>query len=239
MAETSKDPNLIHEEHRPRDVSAIARLRKQFAVAITKFIRAVQLSAILGVFMVACLLFLDLPARIFDIFTSGNSAIMPSNWLSQGEAFMPLSVFYLILVARRHGGEVATQVAWLSWVMAILILSVLLIYMAPELNADDYPDMRFVAGLAGSWLLGQLVAVSIYDVTRGGKWWRSPLYGALFGFAVQTAVYFFVIYFETTAPWLNWMVADFCIKAVMAVAFLAVYYPLRRSVRAYLGENRV
>ena len=85
-------------------------------------------------------------------------------------------------------------------------------------------------------MLGQYVAVSVYDVTRGGgRWWRAPLLAALIGFGVHAAVYFPSAYWSSGAPWFFWMVADYAVKAAIAFAFLPVYFVMQKALRPVGG----
>ena len=40
-----------------------------------------------------------------------------------------------------------------------------------------------------------------------------------------------IAYWTAEAPWINWMVQDFALKALLAFAFLGVYRLLRKGLR--------
>lgn len=237
MLDVIQDETIIHAGFRRREETAAQKLRRDFLKFLYQSWLIGRLAFLLVPLLFISILMLDLPLRLYDGVVGGDPVLSASNWLSRGEGMLAFSVFFLILVTRSYGVGVVTKVHGLSWALSAGLASALLVYLAPQLSTDDWPSGRFAVGFLASWFLGQLFAVNIYALMRGGKWWRAPLYGALFGFALQGAIYFPVVYWQSSVPWLNWLVMDFSIKAFLSVLFLLLYAVLRRALRPWLGRN--
>ncbi len=231
------DENLISEQKRVQEESAAAKLRRQFAVFMHRVWLLTRLSLVLVPIILFSVMLLDIPFRLFDGLTGDSPIFALSNWLSRGDLLLCFTFMFLLLITRSHGSVFVGRTVGLAWLLVTLIVVILLIYMAPNLNQSDLPSGRFLTGFLMSWYLGQLIAVYVYDYTRGGQWWRAPLYGGVFGFAVQVGIYFPVIYGSSQAPWLSWMVIDFAMKVLIVLGFLPLYYSLRRSFKPYLGAG--
>lgn len=229
----------IREYFRKREETATDRFNRQLRVFLRGVWKVVRHAMLLVPLLVTCILLLDLPLRLYDGIAGGQDNISPSNWLSWGEGLLVLSLFILICIARCHGAEFASRVMSVAWLMAAAFVAGLLFYLAPQLAPGDLPGTRFMLAFFGSWYFGQLIAVHVYDITRGGRWWRAPFYGLVFGFGVQCAFYFPAVYMGVgemhNVPWVSWMIIDFWIKALLALAFLPVYRMLKRSLRPVMG----
>ncbi len=226
---------LIAEQLNLADQTLLSVFRRK-ALGILKVLWTVFKSAmfILPAMLMAGLT-LDISFRGFDGPFDNMRSLAPGNWLSQGGVYMLLSVLILMWVTRRYGAVLATRAIAMSWLLTIFLTTVLLLYLAPQLSAADLPSARYVVGFVTSWLIGQIVVVHMYDLTRGGKWWRAPLYGGLFGMAAQTMLFFPIIYMGFDVPWLNWMVTDITVKTIIILAFLVPYHLLRRTIKPFQG----
>ena len=237
MSGVGHEDIVIHEGLRVQEETAAERFRRESLKFLYHCWQVGRLTLVLIPILGLSALLLDLPLRMYDGLVGGDPAFVASNWLSQGEGLLVLSMFFLVLVTRSYGPDFAIRVQSVSWIVTASLASILLIYLAPELTGDDWPGGRFAAGFLISWFVGQIFAVHFYDLMRGGKWWRAPLYGLLVGFAVQAAIYFPVVYWDAGVPWISWMVIDFCLKAFLSVLFLGLYWMLRRPLRPYLGHG--
>ena len=216
-----------------RDRSAERTLKARMLRALARFLERLVIVSGLSVFVLPLLLgaivTLDLPIGWFDGWAP-SPGFRASNWLSRGEVLLTGSVFLLVLMTRRYGSALVGRVQGLSWLLAIGISALMLIYLAPDLTQDDMPRGRYVLGVIVSWFFGQQVAIQTYDAVRGGLWWRAPFYGALFGLLAQVLVFFPVAYGDAAVPWGRWMLLDFSIKVLAAAAFLLLYGVLRRRI---------
>ncbi|MGV6802310.1 MAG: hypothetical protein ACWA5L_10345 [bacterium] len=228
------DPVLISETIREEE-TVLLRLRRQFWVALQQLGRLLGLSFLLIPLLFTAILYLDIPFHFFDRWLAMPISELPGNWLSRGDILLYFFIPALILITRCYSAEISGRVLSLSWAIIVLLLVSLLIYIAPQLSIADLPSARFSLAFFLSWYLGPLFAAHIYDITKGGKWWRAPLYGLVIGSAVQVAIYFPGIYAGTSAPWISWMIVDFMLKLALGVLFLPVYSALRRVLRPYLG----
>jgi len=226
------EPATPVETRRPVRITALQRLMDQSSEFFSGLTRMTLLAAILTPVLLVAFLTIDLPVRVFDGAAGGDFAVRPSNWLTRGGLVMALAPLLAILFSRRFGGDEASRAITASWGVAALAVFAELSYLAPALEPQDFPGARFTMVFVASAMAGQYIAVNVYDVARGGgQWWRAPLYGALSGYFVHVLIYFPVAFWGQGAPWLNWMVGDFAIKAMLAFAFLPVYGLLRRKLR--------
>lgn len=221
---------LIGEQDRREDYTARARAVRRLQEGLRRLGLVAGLSVFVLPLLLAALITLDLPLGWFDGWVH-NDALRASQWVSRGEALLAASIFLLILLTRRYGALVVTRVQGLSWILAVGLSAVMLVYLAPQLTEADMPPMRYVLGVIVAWFTGQQVAIQVYDTVRGSAWWRAPFYGALFGFGVEVALFFPIAYGGADVPWASWMFLDFCLKVLAAAAFLVLYRLLRRRIR--------
>ena len=201
-------------------VSFFVSLGRLFVLALT-----------LGVVIFLSILSLDIPVRWFDHWFSAE-AIRPGQWLSKGGLYFWGAACLVVLMSRRFGGEEAARAVTAAWTLAALGVFAGLSYLAPDLENADLPRLRAVIGVVAAAMAGEFVIAAVYDVVRGGaRWWRAPLFALLAGAFVHILIYFPVIYAGLDYPWVNWMVADFAVKAVLSALFLIPYALLRRRLK--------
>lgn len=231
-----KDPVLISEKVREED-SVRRRLMRMMGEAMLTARRLAVLCAFLVPIMLAAILTPDLPFRLFDGVGGLALSELPSNWMARGDFLILFIVPVILLTTRVYSAVFAGRILGFSWLIVVALAGMLLIYLAPELSRADFPSLRFALVFLLSWYIGPLFAAYCYDVTRGGNWWRAPLYGGVIGYAVQVAIYFPGLYLGTGAPWISWMILDFAIKCVVLIGFLPFYFLLRRRLKPYLGRG--
>jgi uncharacterized PurR-regulated membrane protein YhhQ (DUF165 family) len=234
-AERTMEVSVAVETRRPvRETPAERFARELFAFGAA-VVRMAILAAIFTPVLLLAFLTVDMPVRRFDHLFDING-LKPSHWLNIGGLAMALGAPLAILFTRRFGGDEASRAVTAAWGVAAVATFAELSYLAPTLDASDFPSIAFVVAFVASAMVGQYVAIGVYDVTRGGgHWWRAPLVAALSGFAAQTIVYFPIAYWGSRAPWFNWMISDFSVKAAIAFAFLAVYRFMQKSLRPVGG----
>jgi len=178
----------------------------------------------------------DLPLRWFDGWIS-SASLKPSSWVTVADFWFLISMFVMILMARRVGGDLVSHAQGFAWLILVVASFAMIVLLAPTLTAEDLPNGRPILGLALAWYAGPLVAVQIYVLTRGGQWWRAPLLGGLFGVIVQTSLYFPIAFPQTGVPWLLWWAMDLTIKTFAVALFVLFYGAMRRRIvpRPYLG----
>ena len=220
---------VIGERDRTDERTLKARMLRALARFLERLVIVSGLSVFLLPLLLAALITLDLPIGWFDGWAPSDG-LRASNWLSRGEGLLTASVFLLILMTRRYGAIIVGRVQGLSWLLAVGIAALMLVYLAPQLSQSDMPRGRYVIGVVVSWFIGQQVAIQTYDSLRGGLWWRAPFYGALFGLLAQVLVFFPVAYGGSGVPWGRWMLLDYSIKVLAAGAFLVLYRLLRRRI---------
>ena len=219
------------EQRRPIKETPLERLGRaagDFAVAL---FRVAMLSALLLPILIFAFFSVDLPFRGFDQYF-GAMLAKPGNWLSLGFFAMALAPFLVILVSRRFGGEEASRVVTASWAISALGAFAGVSYLAPTLSDGDMPSVSYVVAFIGAATISQFTAAAVYDLTRGREsWWRAPLYASICAFVAHTLIYFPIAYWNSNAPWLNWMVLALSFETALAAVFLGLYRAVRKPLR--------
>lgn len=219
------------EHRRPVRETPAQKLARETAAFVKGLLRMLVLAAALAPVLLFSFLTADLPVRSFDHLFDAP-ALKPGNWLSIGSLVMGLGAPLAVLMTRRFGGEEASRAVTAAWGVAAVASFAEISYLAPVLEASDFPSVRFVVAFVAGAMIGQYISIAAYDITRGGgRWWRAPLIATLCGFAAHSLVYFTVAYWNARAPWFNWMVSDFALKTLTAFAFLPIYKFLQKPLR--------
>lgn len=219
------------EHRRPFRETPAEKLGREIAAFGVKLFRTASLTAILTPVLLLAFLTFDLPVRNFNV-VFDNPILKPSLWLSQGTLIITMMLPMVLLIARRFGGDEASASVTASWGVAAVMTFAGLSAIAPTLETGDMPAMRFIIAFVASTMLGQYLAIGVYDITRGGgPWWRAPLVSCLVGFGVQSVIYFPSAYWKSTEPWLSWMMFDLVVKAAISALFLPVYWMLLKPLR--------
>lgn len=226
---------LIHEGLRVSVETPGERRRREAAINLRRAVMIARMAIPVAIIQIIALINLDIALPWFDGFVDAE-AFAPSNWLSRGDGLMAVALVLLVCMTRRHGGDLAAKAHGLAWLIGVVITSWFLFSIMHDLTAEDMPSSRFVAAYLCSWYLAQAVAIQIYDLKRGGIWWQAPFFAGLFGFGVQSVVYFFAAFYGTEAlHWVSWLVIDFAIKMGFVVVCLPIYWLLRPVIRPYMG----
>lgn len=219
------------EHRRPIRETPAQKLARETAAFARGLLRMIVLAAVLSPVLLFAFLTVDIPVRSFDNLFD-VAALKPGNWLTIGGVIIALGAPLSVLMTRRFGGDEASRAVTAAWGVAAIASLAELSYLAPVLESSDFPSVRFVVAFVSSAMVGQYLAIGVYDVTRGGgRWWRAPLIALLSGYAAHSLIYFCVAYWSAPAPWFNWMVSDFAVKALTAFAFLPVYKFLQKPLR--------
>ena len=224
------------------EVSVAVENRRPHETPMQRLLRAVQefFSGLLRTALLAACLFpiifmafltVDIPVKGYDHWFQ-STALKPGNWLSTGGLLLNLAPMIVVLVARRFGGEEASRAVIAAWGLAAIAAFAEFTYLAPQLEGVEFPGLNFLIAFVAAAMSGQLFTAAVYDLTRGGgAWWRAPFYGLLSGYFLHVLLYYPIAYWTSKAPWPNWAVTDFAIKAVMASLFVALYYLLRKKIK--------
>ncbi|MBI1365965.1 MAG: hypothetical protein GC153_08415 [Alphaproteobacteria bacterium] len=223
------------EQRRPIKETPMQRFKRELVAFAGGLVRMSLLAAFLVPVLLLSFLTADLPVRNFDhLFDIAE--LKPSNWLNIGALIMNAGAPLAILFTRRYGGDEASRAVTAAWGLAAIASFAEISYLAPILSTSDFPSVRFVVAFVSSALVGQYLAIGVYDVIRGGgEWWRAPLFAVLSGFGAQSLLYFPIAYWTSDSPWFNWMISDFAVKAATAVAFLPIYRLLQKPLRPLGG----
>lgn len=234
-------PDVI-EHYRAEEVTLLFRLKRLAARAAGSALTSALLALIIFPLLVLGIITINLPATLFDGWTS-NPGLRPSLWLSRGDLVLGATLLVLILMTRRHGGAIAARALGFAWILLLFVTVIFLLYRAPELTAGDFPNGRVVIGLVAGWYGAGWIAIRVYDLTRGSRWYRPPFLALMCGFVFQSLVTLPVTYVGTGLPWNWWLGANVVIQTCLTVIYVAVYrllrvrfHPRATSVTGYGGQ---
>ena len=219
------------EHRRPVRETPAEKLAREIGAFGVSLLRTATLTAVVTPLLLAAFLTVDLPVRRFDLLFDAT-LLKPSLWLSIGGVLMTAALPLVLLIARRFGGDEASAAVTASWGVAAVLSFAGLSYIAPTIDNGDLPATRFVLAFVASAMVGQYLAIAVYDITRGGgPWWRAPLVACLFGFVAQAVIYFPWVYWNERQPWFSWLVFDIVLKVGVAFLFLPLYRFLLKPLR--------
>jgi uncharacterized PurR-regulated membrane protein YhhQ (DUF165 family) len=217
---------LVVERYYDYALTGRSRVVRVLGQTLRRVIALLGLSVFFVPVLVLGLVTLDLPLRMLDGIVPLDQ-VAPSRFLSRGEGILGAGLFLALLGTRRWGSQRIGQTVLVSWLLALAFTAMLVLDLAPELTAEDYPEARFVVCAVLSWMAGHASGVTAFDMTRGGSWWRAPFFGGLVGMAVQALIYFPATYLGTSQPWLWWLAISLYLALAGALAFTLVYAGLR------------
>jgi uncharacterized PurR-regulated membrane protein YhhQ (DUF165 family) len=163
----------------------------------------------------ACVVYSDIPVEGLGTF-AGRPVTL-------GLALVPLTFFVIHLTNRRYGATYAFAQVLLAWGLALVAIPALLPAITPAM------DLRTLAGFAAGLFVSQLVAIVLFDGTRGPTWWKAPLVASVAGGIVLCVVAFPAAFAGTSPGWVGEMV-NYLALALGAAVLLLVPYGLMRSL---------
>ncbi len=230
---TMRAPAAV-ERHRAHEQTIAYRFRVFVGHFADRALVITGLSLVLLPLYILGVLALDLPFTWFDGWAAPDG-LKPSAWMSRGDIAFIISVCAMIIMTRRYGARLVGQAQGASWLALTGVSALMLLYLAPQLTAADFPSGRYVIGFVVSWYVAGQIAIYLYQMTRGGRWWRAPLLGAMVGLISQSLIFFPIAMSASISAWPLLFVADLTLKAVIAAVFLGVYRLTRRRVRPRPG----
>lgn len=143
-----------------------------------------------------------------------------NDWLTWGAFSYPLVFLVADLTNRALGPQAARRVAWMGFVIAVLVS----LALAP---------WRIALASGAAFLFSQLMDVAVFNRWRRHSWWKAPLIGSLVASVVDTAVFFFLTFAGSGMDWLQLAAGDLAVKAAMAAVLLAPYRALLPRLQAW------
>ena len=167
------------------------------------------------------------------------------DWLTWGALTYPLAFLVTDLMNRIYGPGPARQVVLIGFVVGVFCSLV-----GTQIMGEFGPLVTFRVALGSgiAFLTAQLLDVSVFNIFRGGHWWRAPLISTLVGSSVDTAIFFTIAFsamFNAIEPentpiwaqevlpllgmgpdaplWVSLAVADFTVKLGLALCALVPF----------------
>lgn len=167
------------------------------------------------------------------------------DWLTWGALTYPLAFLVTDLMNRIYGPGPARQVVLIGFVVGVFCSLV-----GTQIMGEFGPLVTFRVALGSgiAFLTAQLLDVSVFNIFRGGNWWRAPLISTLVGSSVDTAIFFTIAFsamFNAIEPentpiwaqevlpllgmgpdaplWVSLAVADFTVKLGLALCALVPF----------------
>jgi uncharacterized PurR-regulated membrane protein YhhQ (DUF165 family) len=157
-------------------------------------------------------------------------------WLTMGQLLLPLTFLAIHLTNRRYGAGYAFAQVIGAWIVGLVVFQAVQAQLA-ALAQVALPASRETAGFAIGLAAAQLVAVFVFDRTRGPRWWSAPLFASLWGAAVLCFVAYPAAYAGTQVDWVNHMFVNLWLVAGAGVLLLIPYWAFRPIVQPLSGFN--
>ncbi|MCP5432850.1 MAG: VUT family protein [Alphaproteobacteria bacterium] len=160
----------------------------------------------------------------------------PRWWpLTWAHLLLPLSFFVIHLTNRAYGPEYALGQVLVTWTLIATAALWILEALGPAFTGSPIPPRQTTLAFLSGIVFGELVAIFIFDRTRGTRWWTAPLNGSLFGALFYTLIFYGLSLGLIGEPWLPRVCLDFALNAVGALALLAPYYLMRPLIKPLPG----
>jgi uncharacterized integral membrane protein (TIGR00697 family) len=154
-----------------------------------------------------------------------------NDWLTWGAFTFPFAFLVTDLSNRAFGPAGAAKVVLYGFVAGIA-MSALIGDWAPFEAPRILSEVAVLTAVASgsAFLAGQFLDIAIFQRLRRKVWWMAPLVSSGVSSAVDTLVFFFLLFAVFFPEWgLNWFqlgVGDYAVKAIMALTLLAPYRAL-------------
>jgi len=172
---------------------------------------------------------LPIAAMSFVVVASNILVHFPiGDWLTWGAFTFPFAFLVTDLSNRAFGPARAAKVVFVGFVVGILMSAVFsdwVPFEAPNILSQVAILTAVASGTA--FLSGQLLDIAIFQRLRNGVWWKAPLVSSALASAVDTVIFFFLLFGvffpEWGLVWYQYALGDYGVKAVMALSLLFPY----------------
>ncbi len=151
-----------------------------------------------------------------------------NDWLTWAAFTYPFSFLVTDLSNRAFGPARAARVV--LWGFAVgVIMSAVLSDWTPFSMPQVFSETALLTAVASgsAFLTAQLLDILIFRLLRRSVWWRAPLISSAVASAVDTLIFFwllFGVFFpEWGLDWVSYGVGDYAVKASMALVLLVPY----------------
>ncbi len=151
-----------------------------------------------------------------------------NDWLTWAAFTYPVSFLVTDLSNRVFGPARAARVVLWGFAVGVMMSAVLADWTPFSMPRAFSETALLTAVASGSaFLAAQLLDILIFRVLRRSAWWRAPLISSAVASAVDTLIFFwllFGVFFpEWGLDWVRYGVGDYAVKASMALALLVPY----------------
>ena len=156
-----------------------------------------------------------------------------NDWLTWAAFTFPFAFLVTDLSNRAFGPARAAKVVVAGFAVGVVMSAVLSDWTPFEApNVLSRVALLTAAASGTAFLTGQLLDIAIFRLLRRGAWWRAPLVSSAIASAVDTLVFFWLLFGLFFPEWgLNWVLfatGDYAVKALMALGLLFPYRLLMR-----------
>ena len=150
------------------------------------------------------------------------------DWLTWGAFTFPFAFLVTDLSNRAFGPAKAARVVLAGFVAGVA-MSALFSDWVPFEAPDILSEVALLTAVASgsAFLGGQLLDIAIFQRLRRGSWWRAPLVSSALASALDTLVFFYLLFGAFFPEWgLDWVrlgFGDYAVKAAMAMTLLLPY----------------
>ena len=151
-----------------------------------------------------------------------------NDWLTCAAFTYPVSFLVTDLANRAFGPARAARVVLAGFAVGV-VMSAALSDWTPFAAPDMFSRVALLTATASgsAFLAGQLLDIAVYRRLRRSTWWHAPLVSSTLASAVDTLIFFYLLFGVFFAEWgLDWVsygIGDFAVKIAMALALLGPY----------------
>ncbi|HEY5346914.1 MAG TPA: hypothetical protein VIJ72_01885, partial [Rhizomicrobium sp.] len=170
-----------------------------------------------------------------DVKVSWASSLAQGARLTGGDLILPFAFLAIHLTNRRYGAGYA----FAQLILAMLAAAAVIILDPANIDNWIQPVLttRLVIAFASAFFFANLIAIAMFDASRGPRWWTAPLYGSISAFIIFSAIYYPAAFAGSGADWMKDAIIHFGVFMASAVLLLIPYWMMRGMMRPLSGLN--
>ncbi len=170
-------------------------------------------------------LFAGIAAMGLVVLVSNIAVGFPINdWLTWGALTYPIAFLVTDLMNRLFGARISRMVVYAGFAVGVILSFTL-------------ADPRIAIASGSAFLVAQLIDISIFNRIRQQTWWKAPLISSFISSAIDTALFFFIAFYDSGLPWITWATGDYGAKLVMAAILLLPFKLITAALKDALPQG--
>lgn len=160
-------------------------------------------------------------------------AALPSAFMNQTLALLPLGLFVVAITSRRFGLSYSASAVLVAWALVLTLIAASAGFALEGVPSLDLPP--FAAQLFVAAALSQLATAFVFDAVRGPQWWHAPLFSLVAGGVVFVVAHNFLLSLAGGGFDIGVALSEAALYFAAAIVALVPYQVLRPTVRPLFG----